>query len=79
MRRRRSVSYKFEKNISAQKAKLEALLAELDAQLAFLNKARPEMALLRKRIRQLDAEAANLNDLTSYKIDRPSLSRIYTA
>ena len=58
MQRRRSVSYEFEKNISAQKAKLEAQLAELDAQLAFLNKARPEMALLRKRIRQIDAEAA---------------------
>ena len=58
MQRRRSISYEFEKNISAQKARLEALLAELDAQLAFLNKARPEMALLRKRIRQIDAEAA---------------------
>ena len=58
MQRRRSVSYEFEKSISAQKAKLEALLAELDAQLAFLNKARPEMALLRKRIRQIDAKAA---------------------
>ena len=58
MQRRRSVSYEFEKSISAQKGKLEALLAELDAQLAFLNKARPEMALLRKRIRQIDAEAA---------------------
>jgi hypothetical protein len=79
MRRRRSVSYKFEKNISAQKAKLEALLAELNALLAFLSKARPKMALLRKRIRQLDAEAANLNDLASYKADQPSLSRIYTA
>jgi hypothetical protein len=57
MQRRRSPD-KFEESISAQKAKLEALLAELDAQLAFLNKARPEMALLRKRIRQIDAEAA---------------------
>jgi hypothetical protein len=55
MRHRRSVSYKFEKK--AQKARLEAQLAELNAQLAFLNKAR--MALLRRRIRQLDAEAAH--------------------
>jgi hypothetical protein len=59
MRRRRSVSYEFEKNISAQKAKLEAQLAEMNAHLAFLNKARPKMALLRKWIRQRDAEAAN--------------------
>jgi hypothetical protein len=57
--RRRSVSYKFEENVSTEKAKLEALLAELNAQLAFLNKARPKMALLRKRIRQIDAAAAN--------------------
>ncbi len=59
MQRRRSVSYKFEKNISAEKAKLEAKLAELEALLAFLNKAGPEVALLRKGNRQLDAEAAN--------------------
>jgi hypothetical protein len=59
MPRRRSVSSKLEKNVSAQKAKLEALLAELNAQLAFLNQARPKMALLRKRIRQIDAAAAN--------------------
>ena len=58
MQRRRSFSYKFEKNISARKAKLEAQLTELNAQLAFLNKARPKIALLRKRIRQIDAEAA---------------------
>ena len=56
MRSRRSVSCKCEKNKSAEKARLEALLAELNAQLAFLNEARPKMALLRKRIRQLDAE-----------------------
>ena len=59
MRRRRSVPYKFEKNISTQKAKLEALLAELNAQLAFLNKTRPKIALLRKTIRRIDTEAAN--------------------
>jgi uncharacterized coiled-coil protein SlyX len=79
MQRRRSVSYKFEKNISAQKAKLEALLAELTEQLAFLNKARPKVALLRKRIRQLDAEGRQLGGLTSHKADRPSPSRIYAA
>jgi BMFP domain-containing protein YqiC len=79
MQRRRSVSYKFEKNISAQKAKLEALLVELNAQLAFLNKARPKMALLRKRIRQLDAEVRHLSGLTSHKADPPSPSRIYAA
>ena len=79
MQRRRSVSYKFEKNISAQKAKLEALLAELNAQLAFFSKARPKMALLRKRIRQLDAEGRQLSGLTSHKADRPSPSRIYAA
>jgi hypothetical protein len=55
MQRRRSVSYKFEKK--AQKARLEAQLDELNTQLAFLNKAR--MALLRRRIRQLDAEATH--------------------
>ena len=61
MQRRRSVSKKFDKNISAQKAKLEALLAELNAQLAFLSKARPKMALLRERIRQIDTEAELAN------------------
>jgi hypothetical protein len=64
MRRRRSVD-EFEENVSAEKAKLEALLAELDAQLAFLNKARPEMALLRNRIRHIDAEAANEGSLSA--------------
>ena len=59
MQRRRSVSHKFEKNISAQKAKLEARLADLNAQLAILNRARPKIALLRKRIRRIDTEAAN--------------------
>jgi ABC-type phosphate transport system auxiliary subunit len=59
MRRRRSVSDKFEENVSAEKAKLEARLAELNAQLAFLKKARPKEALQRKRTRQIDAEAAN--------------------
>jgi hypothetical protein len=57
MQRRRSVSYKFEKNISTEKAKLEAQLANLDVQLAFLNKARPTINLLRKGIRQLDTVA----------------------
>ena len=56
MPRRRSVE--FEKNVSAEKAKLEARLADLNALLAILNKAWPKMALLRKRIRQIDAEAA---------------------
>jgi hypothetical protein len=59
MRRRRSVSYKFGENVSAEKAKLEARLADLNAQLAILNQARPKMALLRKRTRQIDAAAAN--------------------
>ena len=58
----KSVSHKSEKNVSAQKAKLEeALLAELNAQLAFLSKARPKMALLRERIRQIDTEAELAN------------------
>jgi hypothetical protein len=65
MPRRRSVSSKFEKNVSAQKAKLEALLAELNAQLAFLNKSRPKMALLRKEIRQIDAAPPTEGGLTS--------------
>jgi hypothetical protein len=59
MRRRRFLSLKFEKNISAHKAKLEAVRAELNAHLAFLKKARPQIALVRKEIRQIDAEAAN--------------------
>ena len=69
MRRRRSVSYKFEKNISAQKAKLEALLAELTAHLAFLNKARPKIALLRKTIRQIDAEATTEAALAHHHVE----------
>ena len=42
MRRRQSVSDKFEKDVSTEKAKLEARLVELNAQLAFLKKARPK-------------------------------------
>lgn len=59
MRLRRSVSDKFEKDVSTEKAKLEARLVELNAQLASLNNARPKKALLRKRTRQIDAAAAN--------------------
>jgi hypothetical protein len=37
MRRRRPVSCKFKENVLAEKAKLETQLAELEAQLVFLN------------------------------------------
>ena len=60
MRRRRSVTSKFEKSTLAEKGKLEALLAELNAQFVFLNKAGRKMALLRNRIRQIDAEPGAL-------------------
>ena len=67
MRHRRSVSYEFEKK--AQKARLEAQLAELNAQLAFLNKARPKIALLRKTIRQIDAEATTEAALAHHHVE----------
>jgi cell division protein FtsB len=46
-RRRRSVPHTFEENIAAEKAKLEAQLAQL--------KSGPEMDAIRKKIRQLTA------------------------
>ena len=46
MQRRRSAPHTFEGNIAAEKAKLEAQLADL--------KPGPQMDALRKKIRQLD-------------------------
>lgn len=49
MQRRRSIPHKFEENIAAEKAKLEAQVAEL--------KPGPQMDALLRKIRQLDTAA----------------------
>lgn len=53
MQRRRSKPHTFEQNIAAEKAKLEAQLANL--------KPGPEIEAIRKKIRQLDS-AAHIGD-----------------
>jgi hypothetical protein len=56
MQRRRSAPHTFEGNIAAQKAKLEAELADL--------KPGPQMDALRKKIRQLET-ASHMNEWLS--------------
>ena len=56
MERRRSVPHTFEENIAAEKARLEAQVAQL--------KPGPELDALRRKIRQLDT-AAHLSDWLS--------------
>ena len=56
MQRRRSVPHTFEENIAAEKAKLEAQLADL--------KPGPQMDALRKKIRQLET-ASHMNEWLS--------------
>jgi hypothetical protein len=56
MQRRRSAPHTFEGNIAAEKAKLEAQLADL--------KPGPQMDALRKKIRQLET-ASHMNEWLS--------------
>ena len=56
MQRRRSAPHTFEDNIAAEKAKLEAQVAEL--------KPGPQMDALRKKIRQLET-ASHMNEWLS--------------
>ena len=62
MQRRRSAPHTFEENIAAEKAKLEAQLAEL--------KPGPQMDALRKKIRQLET-ASHMNEWLSSPGLRP--------
>ena len=64
MQRRQSVPHTFEENIAAEKAKLEAQLAEI--------KPGPQMDALRKKIRQLET-ASHMNEwLSSPGLQSPS-------
>ena len=66
MPRRRSIPHTFEQNITAERAKLEAQLAQL--------KPGPQMDALRKKIRQLDV-AAHMNGwLSSPGLQPPKLA-----
>jgi len=56
MQRRRSVPHTFEENIAAEKAKLEAQIAQL--------KPGPQLDAVRRKLRQLDT-AAHLGDWVS--------------
>ena len=62
MQRRRSIPHTFEENIAAEKAKLEAQIAQV--------KPGPELDALRRKIRQLDT-AAHLGDWLSSPGLRP--------
>ena len=62
-RRRRSAPHTFEENIAAEKAKLEAEIAEL--------KPGAQMDALRKKIRQLET-ASHMNEW----LPRPAYSRL---
>ena len=64
MQRRRSAPHTFEENIAAEKAKLEAQLAEI--------KPGPQMDALHKKIRQLET-ASHMNEwLSSPGLQPPS-------
>jgi hypothetical protein len=63
MQRRRSVPHTFEDNIAAEKAKLEAQVAEL--------KPGPQMDALRKKIRQLETASHMSEWLTSSGLQPP--------
>ena len=63
MQRRRSIPHTFEENIAAEKAKLEAQVAEL--------KPGPQMDALLRKIRQLDTAAHMSEWLTSPGLKPP--------
>ena len=63
-RRRRSVPHTFEENIAAEKAKLEAQLAQL--------KSGPEMDAIRKKIRQLETASHMSEWLSSPGLQSPT-------
>jgi hypothetical protein len=64
MQRRRSAPHTFEDNIAAEKAKLEAQLAEL--------KPGPKTDALRKKIRQLDTASHMSEWLSSPGLQTPT-------
>ena len=66
MQRRRSAPHTFEGNIAAEKAKLEAQLADL--------KPGPQMDALRKKIRQLET-ASHMNEARSICASSPCRKR----
>jgi hypothetical protein len=63
-RRRRSVPHTFEENIAAEKAKLEAQLAQLQSG--------PEMDAIRKKIRQLETASHMSEWLSSPGLQTPT-------
>ena len=64
MQRRRSAPHTFEENIAAEKAKLEAQLAEI--------KPGPQMDALQKKIRQLETASHMKEWLSSPGLRSPS-------
>lgn len=64
MQRRRSVPHTFEENIAAEKAKLEAQLAQL--------KHGPQMDAVRKKIRQLETASHMCEWLSSPGLQTPT-------
>ena len=64
MQRRRSVPHTFEENIAAEKAKLEAQIAQL--------KPGPEMNAVLKKIRQLEAASHMSKWLSSTGLQAPT-------
>ena len=64
MQRRRSVPHTFDENIAAEKAKLEAQLAEI--------KPGPQMDALRRKIRQLETASHMSEWLSSPGLQTPT-------
>jgi hypothetical protein len=64
MQRRRSVPHTFEENIAAEKAKLEAQIAQL--------KPGPQMDAVRKKIRQLETASHMSEWLSSPGLQTPT-------
>ena len=64
MQRRRSAPHTFEENIAAEKAKLEAQLAEI--------KPGPQMDALRRKIRQLETASHMSEWLSSPGLQTPT-------
>jgi len=64
MQRRRSAPHTFEENIAAEKAKLEAQLAEI--------KPGPQMDTLRRKIRQLETASHMSEWLSSPGLQTPT-------
>jgi hypothetical protein len=71
MQRRRSVSDKFEENVTSEEVKLQAEIAKLEARLTILGKHGPKMTRLGKNIRQPDTGLSVSKSASSPRLHPP--------